>query len=180
MKPQSMSSFFPGCRMSALSLFSFFSAISIDLVEWFVCFHQDGPKSLSPQPQKIQKARWPQEGQCQDLWYKGYPVRSLLRTEHRNKDVFPFSWKGLGIAVYCVPDFLFSAGKHIPQIHPEATEWARGITCISRLSLLTCIQLLLWKKAQAVSLLPGPRGSHLCHSHTSITCLTPKQTTWAH
>lgn len=64
MKPQSMSSFFPGCRMSALSLFSFFSAISIDLVEWFVCFHQNGPKSLSPQPQKIQKARWPQEGQC--------------------------------------------------------------------------------------------------------------------
>lgn len=64
MKPQSMSSFFPGCRMSTLSLFSFFSAISIDLVKWFVCFHQNGPKSLSPQPQKIQKARRPQEGQC--------------------------------------------------------------------------------------------------------------------
>lgn len=144
MKSQSMLSFFPGCRMSALSLFSFFSAISIAFVEWFVFFHQ---MALNPFLQSHKRSRRPdglRKSSAQDLWYKGYPVRSLLRTEHRNKDVFPFSRKGLGIAVYCVPDFLFSAEKLITQTHSEATQWARGITCISGLSLLTCIQLLLW------------------------------------
>lgn len=107
---------------------------------------------------------------------RGCAVSSLLRTEHRNKDVSPFSWKGLGIAGFCVPDSILSRKTQHTDT-PEATEWVRGITCTFCHSLLTCIQLLLWKKRlRAVSLLPGPRERHLCHSHTSITCLpfTPK------
>lgn len=44
-------------------------------------------------------------------------------TEHRNKAVSPFSWKGLGIAVYCVP---FSSQQkntsHRYTLRPQS-EW---------------------------------------------------------
>lgn len=51
-------------NVSPQPVFIFFSAISIDFVEWFLCFHRGGLKFLSPEAQKMQKVRWPQEEQC--------------------------------------------------------------------------------------------------------------------
>lgn len=142
--------------------------------------------ALNPLPWNHKRSRKPdgfRMRSIQSFWYKGYPVRTPLRTKLRNKRVFSVPWKWLGIAVYCVPNFLFSAEKHITQIHPEATEWVRGIHLhLFSLAAYLHSTAVGEKRLRAVSLLPGLRGRHPCHSHISNTALlfTPKQTTWAH
>lgn len=79
----------------------------------------------------------------------------------------------VGKSLYCISDFLFSAEKHVTQIHPEATEGVRG-THLHLFSLPVYLHSIAVgeNRLRAVSLLPGLQGRyHILVTATPMTLL---------
>lgn len=113
---------------------------------------------------------------AQDLWQRMCSEQSAKDWAQKQGCVSIFLERVRNCWVLCT--WLYSQQKnttHRYTLRPQS-EWEASPAPSVTLCLPAFNCFCGKKRLRAVSLLPGPRERHLCHSHTSITCLpfTPK------